>query len=243
MKNWRQRSLLEKVLLLALAGMTVFFLLLYLILSRMPGVEYCGALLLRHTEGESVIYSGKARGQRVEFQVSEGGAVTYLVDGQARGPYTVVLDQSAAPDDFLTGGEVRLGEEVLFRGGWLLQEDFLYLEDETGASQFGLNVTVTGEKKQLPRDPSATFLIQLVLQPDLRHRGQWQPYALGLLLSLITVFLILYADKLFRHRLGWHIRNPELAEPTDWELFTRKLAWGLFSGMALALYIIGAVTW
>lgn len=242
MLNWRQREFLEKTLLLALAGMTVFFLVLYLVLSRMPGVEYCGALLLRHTEGESVIYSGKARGQRVEFQVSEGGAVTYLVDGQARGPYTVVLDQSAAPDDFLTGGEVRLGEEVLFRGGWLLQEDFLYLEDETGASQFGLNVTVTGEKKQLPRDPSATFLIQLVLQPDLRHRGQWQPYALGLLLSLIAAFLILYADKLFRRHLGWYIRNPELAEPSDWELFSRKLSWGLFSGMALVLYIIGAVT-
>ena len=242
MRNWSRRGFLEKALLLALPGMTVLFLALYLILSRMPGVEYCGALLLRHTEGETVTYSGKARGQRVEFQVSEDGAVTYLVDGRARGPYTVVPDQSAAPDDFLTGGEVRLGEEVLFRGGWLLQEDFPYLEDETGVPQFDLSITVTGEEKTLPRDPSASFLIQLVLEPDLRHRGQWQPYALGLLLSLITVFLILYADKLFRHRLGWHIRNPELAEPTDWELFTRKLSWGLFSGMALVLYIIGAVT-
>lgn len=242
MRNWSQRSFLEKALLLALPGMAVLFLVLYLILSRMPGVEYCGALLLRHTEGETVIYSGKARGQRVEFQVSEDGAVTYLVDGQARGPYTVVLDQSAAPDDSLTGGEVRLGEEVLFRGGWLLQENFPYLEDETGMPRFELGVTVSGEKKPLPRDPSASFLIQLVLEPDLRHRGQWQPYALGLLLSLITVPLILYADKLFRRRLGWYIQNPELAEPSEWELFTRKLSWGLFSGMALVLYIIGAVT-
>ena len=104
MGSWRQRSVLEKALLLALAGMAVLFLILYLVLSRMPGVEYYGALLLRHTEGETVTYSGKARGQRVEFQVSEDGAVTYVVDGQARGPYTVVLDPSAAPDDFLTGG-------------------------------------------------------------------------------------------------------------------------------------------
>lgn len=242
MKDWSRLSFWEKALILALAGMAVFFLILYLILSRMPGVEYCDALLLRHTEGETVTYSGRARGQRVEFQVAEDGAVTYVVDGQARGPYTVVLDQSAAPDDFLTGGEVRLGEEVIFRGGWLLQEDFLYLEDETGTPQFELSVTVTGEHQALPRDPSAAFLIQLVLGPDLRHRGQWQPYALGLLLSLITVPLILYADKLFRRHMYWHIRNPELAEPSDWELFSRKLSWGLFSGMALVLYIIGAVT-
>lgn len=242
MRSWSQRSFLEKALLLALPGMAVLFLVIYLILSRMPGVEYCDALLLRHTEGETVIYSGKVRGQRVEFQVSEDGKVTYLVDGQARGPYTVVLDQSAAPDDSLTGGEVRLGEEVLFRGGWLLQEDFLYLEDETGAPQFGLSVTMTGEHRALPQDPTSSFLIQLVLGPDLRHRGQWQFYAMGTAVSLLAVFLILCADKLFQHHLGWHIRNPELAEPSDWELFSRKLSWGLFSGMALVLYIIGAVT-
>lgn len=242
MCSWRQRSVLEKALLLALAGMAVLFLILYLVLSRMPGVEYYGALLLRHTEGETVTYSGRARGQQVEFQVAEDGAVTYVVDGQARGPYTVVLDPSAAPDDFLTGGEVRLGEKVLFRGGWLLQKDFPYLEDETGTPRFDLSCTVTGEKKELPRDPSAAFLVQLVLEPDLRHRGQWQPYALGLLLSLTTVPLILFADKLFRWNLRFSIRNPELAEPSDWELFTRKLAWVVFSGMALVLYIIGAVT-
>ena len=242
MKDWSRRSFLEKALLLALAGMAVFFLILYLVLSRMPGVEYCGALLLRHTEGETVTYSGRARGQRVEFQVAENGAVTYVVDGQARGPYTVVLDQGAAPDDFLTGGEVRLGEEVLFRGGWLLAEDFPYLEDERGMPQFDLNVTVTGMEETLPRDPSASFLIQLVLEPDLHHRGQWQFYVLGLLISLAAVPLILYADKLFHRHMYWHIRNPELAEPSDWELFSRKLSWGLFAGMALVLYLIGAVT-
>lgn len=241
MKNWRQRSLLEKILLLALAGMTVLFLILYLILSRMPGVEYCGALLLRHTEGETVIYSGKARGQRVEFQVSEDGAVTYLVDGRARGPYTVVPDPSAAPDDFLTGGEVRLGEEVLFRGGWLVQEDFISLKDETGTPQFDLNITVTGEESPLPRDPSAAFLVQLVLEPELCHRGQWDLYAMGAAASLLAVFLILYADKLFRRHMHWHIRNPELAEPSDWELFTRKLSWLLCFGIALVSYILGAV--
>ena len=238
MRNWRERSFLEKALLLALPGMAVLFLVLYLILSRMPGVEYCGALLLRHTEGETVTYSGRARGQEVAFQVAGDGAVTYLVDGLARGPYTVVLDPAAAPDDFLTGGEVRLGEEVLFRGGWRLAEDFTYLKDETGKSQLSLFLL---EGEGLPQDPPPAFLIQLILEPDLCHRGQWDLYAMGTVLALMTGLLVVYADRLFRWNLRWHIRDPERAEPSDWELFTRKLSWLLCFGTALVSYIIGAV--
>ena len=241
MRNWSQRTFLEKALLLALAGMAVFFFFLYLILSRMPGVEYYDALLLRRGEGEVVTYSGKARGQRVEFQVTEEGAVTYVVDGQARGPYTVVRDPSAALDDFLTGVEVRLGEEVLFRGGWLPDKDVPYLEDQWGTPQLQQYFQSKGEDGTLPRDPSAAFLIQLVLEPDLRCRGQWELYALGLLLSLAAVPLILYAEQLFRWNLRFSIRDPERAEPSDWELFSRKLSWVILTGMALVLYILGAV--
>ena len=100
MKNWRQRSLLEKVLLLALAGMTVFFLLLYLILSRMPGVEYCGALLLRHTEGETVTYSGKARGQRVDITEQVDEKTPYVDtwwDGEGNLYYVIV---GGTPEDY-----------------------------------------------------------------------------------------------------------------------------------------------
>ena len=245
MKNWwYQREILEKVLLSALLGMAVLFFPVYLFLSRQAGVGFYDALLVRHDQGAGVSYAGRARGQRVEFQVSGDGAVTYVVDGQARGPYTVVLDQTAAPDDFLTGGEVRLGEEVLFRGGWMLDGGIPYLEDASGVpqlEQFFVEAQRGGEQP-LPRDPSAAFLVQLVQAPDLRHRGQWQGYVLGTVLALAAAGLIIWADKLFRWNLRWSIRNPEEAEPSDWELFTRKLSWVLFSGMALALYIIGAVT-
>ena len=131
---------------------------------------------------------------------------------------------------------MRLGEKVLFRGGWLLQKDFPYLEDETGTPRFDLSCTVTGEKKELPRDPSAAFLVQLVLEPDLRHRGQWQPYALGLLLSLTTVPLILFADKLFRWNLRFSIRNPELAEPSELYVVGEYIEWAVLALLCLVLY-------
>lgn len=240
MRAWNQQGVLEKVLLLALAGMAVLFLPVYLILSRQLGVEYCGALLLRHDQGETVSYSGKARGQRVEFQVSREGAVTYLVDGQARGPYTVVLDPSA-PDGLLTQGEVRLGETVLFRGSWLLDVDPIYVEDESGQLRLDLMRGEGAGEEPLPQDPSPAFLLQLILDPELHHRGQWELYAMGTVLALMTGLLVVYADRLFRWNLRWHIRDPERAEPSDWELFTRKLSWVVLSGLALVSYIMGAV--
>ena len=239
MKNWSERTLPQRVLLLALGGMVVLFLPVYLILSRQMGVAYYDALLLRHVQEQVVTYAGRIDGQRVEFQVSQDGAVTYLVDGRTRGPYTVVLDPSAAPDDFFTGGEVRLGEEVLFRGGWYLDGEFSFLKDETGQGQMPL-FWLEGE--ELPQDPSPAFLLQLILKPDLRHRGQWEFYAMGTALALLTGLFVVYADRLFRWNLGWRIRNPERAEPSDWELFSRRLSWVVLSGLALTCYIIGAVT-
>ena len=64
---------------------------------------------------------------------------------------------------------------------------------------------------------------------------------MGTVLALMTGLLVVYADRLFRWNLRWHIRDPERAEPSDWELFTRKLSWVVLSGLALVSYIMGAV--
>ena len=246
MKRRNRQAPFERFLLSALAGMAVLFFSIYLILSQQPGIVFCDVLLLRHEQGEGVSYSGKVYGQKVEFLVSEGGAVTYVVDGRVRGPYTVVLDSSAAPEDSLAGGEVRLGEEVLFRGGWRLGDGLPFLADETGEPLSQVVTEVSGQvepARQLPQDPSVSFLLRLILAPELQHRGRWECYALGMGLSLLAAGWMAFADQLFRWRLHWRIRNPERVQPSEWELLSRKTGWVVLSGVALVLYIFGALTY
>lgn len=63
--------------------------------------------------------------------------------------------------------------------------------------------------------------------------------ALGCLVCAANALSILYADFLFRFRLAFLIRGAEDAEPSEWELFTRRIAWLAFTGLALFFFVMG----
>ena len=50
---------------------------------------------------------------------------------------------------------------------------------------------------------------------------------------------MLFADELFRWNLAFQIRNVEKAEPSDWEIAQRYIAWTAMTIMALILFIMG----
>ena len=81
MSRWRAIPLFQRVLLVMLAAMPVFFAALYFILNGRLGVEYGGSLLLRSVQGETTLYAGRVDGKEAVFAVSPDGRVTYRFDG------------------------------------------------------------------------------------------------------------------------------------------------------------------
>ena len=84
------------------------------------------------------------------------------------------------------------------------------------------------------------LLLQLALEPPLTHRGELYAYFTGTLLAVVGIVSILFADRLFRWDLSFRIRDPEGAEPSEWEIFTRYLGWIVCTAGALIVYLMGA---
>ena len=75
--------------------------------------------------------------------------------------------------------------------------------------------------------------------PKLTHKGDVFGWFSGLLLCAVTAFSILFADELFRWHLRFRIADPENAEPSDWEIASRYIAWTVFPVLALFVFVMG----
>ena len=75
--KWQEMGLYRRILLAVMLAEIVGFLIAYVIVVNRPGLEYSGALLYPHTEGELQIYEGKIDGEPARFAVSPEGEISY----------------------------------------------------------------------------------------------------------------------------------------------------------------------
>lgn len=254
MARWKNLSRFQQFLLLFQAALLVVCSVLYPIFSRMEGISYRDSFLRYRAEGENAVYSGKVDGVPVTFTVSPDRNLVFQSSENVPITYTVTEDPSAVPKDHdmhevLTGVEVRRDGEILFRGGWYTGGGFDVLVDEDG-NQIAPTITISygGDAQQYSADgqpitpssePDAADVLNLTSSPALVHRGDGMAYLGGTFLVAINAVLILFADELFRFDLRFQIRNPERAEPSDWELFTRHASWVVLTVFAVIVYILG----
>lgn len=168
------------------------------------------------------------------------------------GPYTVREDPSAIPQDSQLGGdavglEVYCKDALLFRGAALDQGGFLWLYNEDGSIEnFGFTATLSngemidGSGNPVdPMEPSVSTILNLLSGPSLTHKGNWTGWFCGMLLCIGTAVSILFADELFYLSLSFQIRDPDRAEPSDWEIFGRYVSWTIIPLLALLVFVIG----
>ena len=169
--------------------------------------------------------------------VSPRRQVTYRFDGGDYGPYIVVEDPGAVPDhdmaDVLTGVEVRRGDEILFRGGWL-DGGISVLIDESGAPVSplfsfswhagGKAYGPDGQEMDFSHEPSVSLSSHSGAGARPQAPGGHIPVLAGHLSGRRRHF-----HSVCRPALPLESRiphpGPELAEPSDWELFGRRLGW------------------
>mgnify|MGYP003289307235 CR=1 FL=1 len=148
---------------------------------------------------------------------------------------------------FMTGVEVREGEEILFRGGIYDTGTYWIMVNEDGTSASFIvsattaNGTMINSNGEIidPMEPSVSTILRLMNSPALRHKGQGGFWFLGVFVSLIAAAYIVFADEMFRLRFIFQVRDPERIEPSDWELVTRPIAWTIMALLALWVYLLG----
>jgi len=263
---WQALTLFQRIILLVLAAMFLFFGGVYAWRHAHPGVFYDGRFtgdqfLTFSEEGGVRRYTGAVDAQSAEFIV-DGDQVIYRSGDRTYGPYQVLRDDSVLPADSdgiisRVGVRVLRGEETVFEGGCIYPSDSIngsWYEDlvwsdgtpyDTGLG-FGFASTTSGFIFDNEGDeeefyaPRLTAVILLALGPTLSCRGSWGLYILAAVLSVAVAAYTLFYQQLLRWQVRWYVRDWANAEPSDWMIFGALMGILVLTGMVLMLYVTGA---
>lgn len=251
MEQVRGLGLYRKILLAVMAVMLAVFAVIYARVIGQTGFEYKNAILQPASSGDETVYSGRIYGKQASFVVTAEKTVTFQWGEQIYGPYAVTEDPSAIPEERREsdsiGVEIRNGDQLMFRGGieegvdgyWFYREDgtlagvdFQYVTDD------GVIRDENGDEIDLV-SPTAEIIWELVNDPQMTHKGQWDIWFLGLFISFINAGAMIFADELYYLRIMPWVRDAENAEPTDFQLGLWRISWAVICVVVLAVLIWG----
>lgn len=245
----------QKGLLLLMTAMVLVFAVLYPVTISRVGFEYKDTILLPSQENGNMVYSGKIQGKQAHFTVLEDKSIIFQYGNKIYEPYTIKEDAAAIPKneemaEYMTGVELRQGEDILFRGGVLETGEtensyWLYNEDGTLENLRISYVTSDGIERDEngniidPAEPSASTILELMNNPELTHKGEWFVWFEAVFVCILNAVSILFADELFRWNLTFRIRNADHAEPSDLEIAGRYIGWTVVLIMAFVIFVMG----
>ena len=138
MRLWKKSlNRYQKGVLIFMIAMALAFTVINPMTISQVGFEYKNTILVPGKEDGSTVYSGKIQGKQAHFMVSKDKTVVFQYGDKTYGPYTAKEDPAAIPrniemSEYMTGMELRQGEDILFRGGVLETEDLYLLYNEDG---------------------------------------------------------------------------------------------------------------
>lgn len=253
MERIKNLNLYQKSILILMLVMALVFAVLYPVTIARVGYEYKNAILVPSLENGNTVYSGKLKGKQACFTVTEDKTVLFQHGDKSYGPYTAKEDPTAIPKDsemaeYMTGVELREGDEILFRGGVRDMGDFYWIQNEDGTSD-NMVVITYGDSNGIERDengnivdpfePSVSSVLELMHGPELTHKGIGYAWFVAVFICLVNAISILFADELFRWHLSFRVWNADHLEPSDWELAGRYIGWTVLSIIAFVMFVIG----
>lgn len=248
MKRIKALNAFQKALLIGMAAMILVFAFVYAKTIARVGYNYRNEILVPEQEGGNTVYSGKFQGKEYVITVTADREMTYRWGEESWGPYTVREDPEAIQtvEDALLknmrGIEICRGTRVLFRGGVIRQSDSCVLYREDGSMTSGIKTIETDQGQEIhlgkivgPAEPNYAAVLDMAFGPALTHKGSWAAFFWGTVICVINALDMLFADELFRWHMHFRIENADKAEPTEWEIATRYIAWLL--AICLALFV------
>ena len=248
MNRFRELDRYQKILLLALLAMAVIFAAVYGITATRVGYRYNDAILVpRQTEG-ALVYEGKVDGQDTSIIVALDTVVVNM-GSKTYGPYSIQDDPSAVPEghSYMIGIVILCDDHPIFRGGVANGTDGFWLVNEDGSPEVVIGAYTMGDGIEYdmngnpidPLKPTPQQIISLLRGPELTHKGQLSVWFVVTLIGLLTAFSILFADELFYLSICFRVQNAETAEPSDWAITSRNIAWFLMTLLIAGAYLTG----
>ena len=253
MKKIMNLNQFQKLLLIVIMGSVLFTGLIYCTLNSKIGFEYQKQIFIPESQNDCTVYSGILNGKQTRFIVFDNQVVFEYGHDQVN-TYTVYKDDLLITEEFkghqyAKGYEIYKDDELKFKGTVIRTTDdgICVLYDENG-SLAGFNVSYidhNGIERDEQGNEIQTFelsldkIIELIEGPVLVKKVQWIFWVSGLVLSIINLFSILYAEELFQFQMSFRIQNSNQAEPSELELFSRYLSWILLLGSSIYLFVSG----
>lgn len=250
MNRIKELDINQKIIVLTLLIFFLVFTVIYSINGSKVGYLHAGGILVPNDDYSSVVYQGEIQKESASIVVTSENVVTFQWGNKQYGPYTLQEDPTAvdAEKAYLTGIEILEGDQVVFRGGFYRSgengKNFVLLNEE-GHIEISIvpvsNGTVLdSDGKEIdPLALSAAQIVELVYGPELVDQVEWYAWFCAVFISVVAIVSILFADDLFRMRLSFRVRDPDLIEPSDLELASRWFAWIILPIIALIFYIAG----
>lgn len=252
MEKTKELNHYQKGVLIFMIVMVLVFAVIYPMTISRVGFGFKDKILVPSEENGARVYSGKLMGEQASFTVSEDKTVVFQHGDKTYGPYTAKEDSTAIPKDiemaeYMTGVELRQGDEILFRGGVLETGNSWWMYNEDGGFDYLGFSYVTGDGIERdengniidPVVPSATTILELMNGPELTHKGEGLAWFGAVFICILNALSIFFADDLFHLNLAFQIRNVDRAEPSDWEIAGRYIGWTGMTIMALVIFIMG----
>ena len=241
MKRIKSLSFYQKCLLIFMLVILLVYIGFIVMATVKNGFVYKGQFLFGSEEDGKKIYSGKIEGVYSKFVVT-GNTVELHYDDIIYGPFTTTQDPTAIPEDNaehgeMKGIEIRWYKEILFRGGVVEDGRTYRFYDEDGNE-----VKSEQDSSDGGNMPSASTIYELTNK--IRWKADGVSFIESFFIYVLIIYIlntvhILYADELFRFNLIFQIRNPQDAEPSEYEMFGRYFAWILCAVIPLILFIVG----
>lgn len=242
MSRFRELNRPQQVFLVLLAALVLLFAVLYAVQVSKVGFSYYGEILVEKEKDGVTTYTGKIKGEKACFTVYSDNSVEFRYGSRVFGPYTIREDPTAIPEDSqwsgsMKGIEISSPQKVIFRGGVTYNTRPQQIVREDGEN---LTPTISvGTSNKVPGTPSVKTILTLAEDPTLTHKGSWGIWLLGTLLSAVLAFTIFYADELFYWRMSWRVQDPDIVDPSEWEIITRYIGWTISIIAIVAWFIWG----
>ena len=246
MKRFREMEGLQKGIVIVLAAVFVVFSAIYIVAVNREGFVFRDGFLRLSEENGNSVYSGKAGGKQTVITVAPDKSMAFRIGEKTYGPYEVKEDPTILPN----GCDILLNGKSIYHGAVReLSDGVLVFNGSDGEPDvFGsINVYtgINGEYRDIdgnPVDidePRLSELFEWAKGPEAVRRGNSMMWFFGMLICVITVVSVLFAEELYRLYMSFRMENAEDAVPSEWYIMTRYLGWFLMTVCAIVIFAIG----